>query len=226
MTEPRVRLPRLVVGLVLCGIGIAFMVAADVGLAPWSVLDQGVSEHTGIPIGTVSILIGALLLAAWVPLRERPGVGTLLNIVLIGVTIDLVLLVLDTPDAMALRVAYLAVGVFLFGPGSGFYIGAGLGPGPRDGLMTGLMRRGVGSTRLVRTGLEVSALAVGWLLGGTVGVGTLAFAFTIGPNVQFFLARLSVDRPPATHRRLASDDQPEPEPEPEAIRVAPELLRP
>jgi uncharacterized membrane protein YczE len=192
VTEPRERVPRLVAGLVLCGLGIAFMVAADLGLAPWSVLDQGISEHTGIPIGTVSIIVGALVLAAWIPLRERPGLGTVLNVILIGTTIDVALLVLDTPASLAGRLAYLTVGVFLWGPGTGLYIGAGLGPGPRDGLMTGLSARGVGSIRLVRTGIEITALAVGMALGGSVGLGTLAFALTIGPNVQLFLPRLSL----------------------------------
>ena len=192
VTEPRERVPRLVAGLVLCGLGIAFMVAADLGLAPWSVLDQGISEHTGIPIGTVSIIVGALVLAAWIPLRERPGLGTVLNVLLIGTTIDVALLVLDTPASLAGRLAYLAIGVFLWGPGTGLYIGAGLGPGPRDGLMTGLSARGVGSIRLVRTGIEITALAAGMALGGSVGLGTLAFALTIGPNVQLFLPRLTL----------------------------------
>jgi uncharacterized membrane protein YczE len=186
------RLPRLVPGLVLCGLGIAFMVAGDLGLAPWSVLDQGISEHTGIPIGTVSIIVGAVVLAAWVPLRERPGIGTIANVVLIGATTDIALLVLDTPGSTAGRIAYMVLGVFLFGPGSGLYIGAGLGPGPRDGLMTGLHTRGVGSIAAVRTGIELTALGSGWLLGGSVGIGTLAFALTIGPNVAWFLRRLTV----------------------------------
>jgi uncharacterized membrane protein YczE len=190
--EPRVRVPRLVPGLVLMGVGTALMVAADLGLPPWSVLDQGISQRTGIPIGTVSILVGALVLCAWVPLRERPGLGTVLNILIIGVTTDLVLLVVDAPGSGAVRLAYLVVGAFLWGPGSGLYIGADLGPGPRDGLMTGLAARGVGSIRAVRTGIELGALAAGWLLGGSVGLGTVIVALTIGPNVQFFLPRLAV----------------------------------
>src|SRR5690606_31745805 len=142
------------------------MVAADLGLAPWSVLDQGISDRTGIPIGTVSIFVGAVVLLAWLPLRERPGLGTILNVLLIGLTIDLALLVLATPEAMGARLAYLAVGALLWGPGSGLYVGAGRGPGPRDGRMTGLAARGIGSSRLVRTGIELTALAAGWLLGG------------------------------------------------------------
>lgn len=205
VTEPRVRVPRLVAGLVLCGLGVAFMVAADLGLAPWSVLDQGISDRTGIPIGSVSIIVGAAVLLAWIPLRERPGLGTVLNVVLIGTTIDVTLLVLDTPGSLAARLGYLAFGAFLWGPGTGLYVGAGLGPGPRDGLMTGLAARGVGSIRLVRTGIELTALTVGWLLGGSVGLGTVVFAVTIGPNVQAFLPRLSLSAPAGA---AAVDDEP------------------
>lgn len=215
VTDARRRVPRLVAGLVLCGLGIAFMVAADLGLAPWSVLDQGISDRTGIPIGTVSIIVGALVLLAWLPLRERPGLGTVLNVLLIGLTIDAALLVLETPDGMAARLGYLAIGAFLWGPGSGLYIGAGLGPGPRDGLMTGLSARGVGSIRLVRTGIELTALAAGWLLGGSVGLGTVVFAVTIGPNVQLFLPRLLVAERPSS--------VPAPTVEPDAPPAAPTL---
>lgn len=201
--ELRRRLPRLLLGLVLCGLGIAMMVAGDLGLGPWDVLHQGVTVRTGIPIGTMNILVGLVVLALWWPLGERPGLGTVLNVLVIGSVVDLVLLVVDTPDSMALRATMMASGPVLFGIGSGFYIGAGLGPGPRDGLMTGIARRGlrVGS---VRAGLEVTVLAIGWLLGGTVGLGTLWFAFGIGPIVHLSLQRLAlVDAPAAAPGRSA-----------------------
>lgn len=180
------RLPRLVLGLVICGFGIALMINANLGLGPWDVLHQGVNIHTGIPIGTANILIGALLMLLWIPLRERPGIGTFANMILIGATIDLTLLWLPEPDQMWQQLVFLAFGTFLFGPGSGLYIGAGLGAGPRDGLMTAIARKGV-SVRRVRTLIELSALALGFVLGGSVGLGTILFALTIGPNVQFFL---------------------------------------
>ena len=192
--ELRLRLPRLLPGLVICGVGLALMVLADLGLGPWEALHQGLSERTGVPIGTVGILVGFVVLAGWVPLRQRLGVGTLCNVVLIGLVIDAVLAVAPEPQGLATRTACLVGGIAGMAVGSGLYIGAGLGPGPRDGLMTGLAARGH-SVRRARTVVEVTALAVGWALGGTVGVGTLAFAFAIGPLVQASLARLSVPAP-------------------------------
>ena len=189
--ELRRRLPRLLPGLVTCGVGLALMVLADLGLGPWEALHQGLSERTGIPIGTVGILVGFLVLLAWVPLRQRPGLGTLCNVVIIGLVIDAVLALSPEPESMMVRAACLAAGIVAMGVGSGLYIGAGLGPGPRDGLMTGVAARGH-SLRLVRTLIELSALAVGWALGGTVGIGTIAFALGIGPLVQASLGRLSV----------------------------------
>lgn len=189
--ETRRRLPRLVLGLVLCGVGLSLLVQADLGLDPWDVLHQGVSDHTGIPIGTVSILTGAVVLLSWIPLRERIGLGTMLNVVLIGLTMDATLSVLDEPRAMAARIVFLVAGTVSFALGSGFYIGAGLGPGPRDGLMTSISHRGH-SIRVVRTSIEVCVLAAGWALGGTVGVGTVVFALSIGPLVHVFLPRLTI----------------------------------
>jgi len=201
--ELRRRIPRLLGGLVLFGVGIALMVRADLGLAPWDVLHQGVAERTGIAIGNVTILTGVLVLLLWVPIRERWGLGTVLNVVVIGLVVDATLAVLAAPEAMWQRISFLAVGIFMFGPGSGLYIGAGLGPGPRDGLMTGLARRGR-SVRIVRTGIELAALAVGAALGGSVGIGTVAFAVTVGPNVHWHLDKMTM--PAARLRRATEPD--------------------
>lgn len=188
------RLVRLVFGLLLCGTGVALMIDADLGLAPWDVLHQGIAKHANLDIGTVAIIVGFVVLLLWLPLKERYGVGTLCNVVLIGLTINVLLDVLPEHPPMGVRVAFLVGGTFLFGPGSGFYIGAGMGPGPRDGLMTALAARGY-SVRVVRTVLEVSVLVIGFVLGGSVGAGTVLFAFTIGPNVHFWLERLSLEHP-------------------------------
>lgn len=206
--ELRRRLPRLLLGLTLCGWGIAVMVAAELGLGPWDVLHQGVSNLTGIPIGTVSIGVGAGVLLLWIPLRERPGLGTLLNVVVIGVVIDLTLLVLSTPSSLTARLMMMLSGPVLFAIGSGFYLGADLGSGPRDGVMTGLARRGwpVG---VARATIEVTVLCLGWLLGGTAGLGTLVFAVSIGPLVHVCLPRLALrepapDGPPPTDPGIRS----------------------
>jgi uncharacterized membrane protein YczE len=181
---------QLTLGLLLFGVGIALMVRSNLGLSPWEVLHQGISRHTGIPIGTVSILMGLPILLAWLPLRQRPGWGTLLNIVLIGLVTDLSLPLLPETAALAPRAALLVAGVLAIGMGSGMYLGADMGAGPRDGVMMGLARRTGLSVRLVRTAIELSVLGLGWLMGGTVGIGTLLFALGIGPIVQFAL-RLS-----------------------------------
>lgn len=191
------RLPRLLSGLVLCGIGISLMVRSGLGLTPWDVLHEGLAERTGLGIGTVIIAVGVAVMLAWLPLRQRPGIGTVANALLIGTVVNLALTALPEPGSSAGRWAFMGVGVFLFGPGSGLYIGAGLGAGPRDGLMTGLAARGI-SLRLVRTGIEAAVLVIGVLLGGTVGIGTVALAVSIGPLVQFFLAHLTL---PAKVRR-------------------------
>jgi uncharacterized membrane protein YczE len=198
--ELRPRVPRLLGGLVLFGVAIACMVRADLGLPPWDVLHQGVSEHTGLAMGTASILVGVAVLLLWIPLRERVGIGTVANALIVGVVIDVTMAVLDTPASMAARIGLLVFGIVLFGPGSGLYIGAGLGPGPRDGLMTALARRGR-SVRTVRTAIEVTVLAIGFALGGSVGIGTVVFAVTVGPIVHLFLVRMTFtppDRPQTT----------------------------
>jgi len=173
------------------------MVRARLGLGPWDVLHQGLATRTGLPIGILVILVGLVVLLGWFPLRQRLGIGTLCNALLIGLVIDAVLVVAPEPDRLATRWAFLLAGLALMGVGSGLYIGAGLGPGPRDGLMTGLAARGY-SLRLVRTLIELSALGAGWALGGNVGIGTLLFALAIGPLVQAFLDRLTIPAPVPT----------------------------
>lgn len=186
---------RCLLGLVLLGVGLGSIVAADLGVAPWDVLHQGLSERLGITIGTASIGVGVLVLLAWIPLRERPGLGTVLNVLTIGATMDLTLALVGRPDALWARALYLGFGIWLWGPGSGLYLGVDLGSGPRDGLMTALARRGL-RVGPVRTGIEVGALALGALLGGSVGIGTLVFAVGVGPNVSWWLPRLRVPAPP------------------------------
>lgn len=183
------------VGLVVCGVGLAAMVQARLGLGPWDVLHQGIAERVDLGIGAVTVLTGVVVLGAWVPLRQRPGIGTVANALLIGLVTDATLAVTDPPEAAAARWVLVVGGVALFGVGGGLYIGAGLGPGPRDGLMTGLTRVTGRSIASVRTALELGTLVVGWLLGGSVGVGTVLFAFGIGPMLQAALGRLTIPAP-------------------------------
>lgn len=188
------RLVQLVVGLVSVGFALALIVQADLGLDPWNVFHQGVSERTGIGLGWVVILASGVILLLWIPLRQRPGIGTVLNALLIGLAIEAGIAVLPSPSGLAARVAFLTVGIVVNGVAIGMYIGAGLGPGPRDGVMTGLAARGH-SVRVVRTGIELTALVTGFLLGGSVGIGTVVFAVTVGPIVHITLPRF--DRGPA-----------------------------
>jgi uncharacterized membrane protein YczE len=197
------RLAQLPAGLTAYGVSDAFMVLGGLGLDPWDVLHQGLARRTGIPIGTWAIIVGAAVLLLWIPLRQRPGAGTLLNVAIIGLVIDAVLAVVPPPQPLPLRWVLLLSGVALNGVATAAYIGAGLGPGPRDGLMTGIAARGH-SLRLVRTGIELTVLAVGWLLGGTVGIGTVLYAIGIGPIVHLLLPRLAIQPDRAASRRAAS----------------------
>jgi uncharacterized membrane protein YczE len=182
-------------GLVLFGVSIALMVRAGLGLPSWDVLHEGLSRRLGLPFGWMVNAVAVVVLLLWIPLRQRPGVGTVANVVLVGVAADAALAVLPPVDTAAVGAALLAAGVVLNGIATGLYIGAGLGPGPRDGLMTGLAERGY-SIRRARTAIELTVLAVGWLLGGTVGVGTVVYAVAIGPLAQHFIPRLAVRVPP------------------------------
>lgn len=186
------RLVQLYVGLVLYGASAAFMVRAGLGLDPWDVFHQGVAERTGLSIGTVSVLVGAFVLVLWWPLRQRPGLGTVSNVVVIGTSMDATLWLVPHLEAMAVRVPLMAGAVVLNGAATGMYISARFGPGPRDGLMTGLHRVTGRSIRLMRTCVEVTVLATGFALGGSVGVGTVVYALAIGPLAQFFLRIFAV----------------------------------
>jgi uncharacterized membrane protein YczE len=180
------RLIQLFSGLVLYGVSDAMLLLARLGVDPWDVLHQGLARRLGLQTGTWSIIVGAAVLLLWIPLRQRPGFGTLGNVVLIGSVLDLMLWLVPPPAGLAVRVLVLVSGVVLNGVATGLYIGAGLGPGPRDGLMTGIAARGH-SIRVVRTGIEAAVLGTGWLLGGNVGPGTVLYAVAIGPLAHVFI---------------------------------------
>lgn len=190
------RLALLVVGLVLFGVSMAMLIRAELGVGPWDVLHQGLAMQTPVSFGTIVIVVSLVVLLLWIPLRERPGIGTVANAIVIGLVVDAALDVITTPEALVGRSLLLVGGIVLNGIATGIYIGAGLGPGPRDGLMTGLAARGH-AVFTVRTAIEVAVLALGWLLGGTVGIGTVAFALAIGPLAQVFLGWFRLeDAPP------------------------------
>ncbi len=186
------RLPQLYVGLVLYGVSLAMMVRADLGLAPWDVLHSGLAQLVPLTIGQVIVVMSFVVLLLWIPLREVPGLGTISNALVIGVALDATLALLDAPGALWLRTALLAGGVLLNGLATALYIGSQFGRGPRDGLMTGLHRRTGQSLRLVRTGLEVTVVLLGLLLGGVAGLGTVVYALAIGPLTQALLPLCTV----------------------------------
>jgi uncharacterized membrane protein YczE len=194
------RVPQLFAGLFLYGVSMALMVESNLGLNPWDVFHQGLSEVTGISFGWIVLLTGIPVLLLWIPLRQRPGFGTIANLVVVGFAADFALAVLPAGESLPARIGYLVGGILLNGFATGLYIGSRMGPGPRDGLMTGLAGRFPRiSLRVIRTGIEITVLGAGFLLGGTVGVGTIAYAVAIGPLVHLFLPRLTVPagRPPA-----------------------------
>ncbi|NNF63460.1 MAG: hypothetical protein HKN07_04300 [Acidimicrobiia bacterium] len=193
------RIAQLVLGLILFGSGIGLVVQSQLGNPAWDVLHQGLAKRfdgSWSTIGNWTVIISFVVLLLWIPLRQRLGLGTVLNAILIGVTVDVLIRFVEPGESLAVQLVLLSLGVVLVGIGSGFYIGAHLGPGPRDGLMTGIAALGppIWSARLV---IELSVLVAGWILGGTVGIGTVVFAFAIGPLVQFFLRHLSLDIEPA-----------------------------
>ncbi|MFN8076705.1 MAG: hypothetical protein U0Q15_14980 [Kineosporiaceae bacterium] len=190
---PRWRRPgQLLVGLGLYALSMTLLLHADLGAMPWDVLQQGIARRTGLTFGTVTLLVGLVVLLGWVPLRQRPGIGTVANVVVISALVDPLLAVVPQPRELPLRAAMLLAGIGVNALATACYIGARLGPGPRDGLMTGIVARTGGSVRLVRTGIEVTVVTLGWLLGGTLGVGTVLYALGVGPLVQPLLRRLSL----------------------------------
>jgi uncharacterized membrane protein YczE len=194
------RITQLLIGLLLYGMGIAFIVRGAIGAAPWDVLTQGISRHVPLSFGVITILISIVVLLLWIPLRQRPGVGTLLNALLVGPAADLGFLLIPASDSLWVRVPFFILGLLLLSAATGLYIGAAFGPGPRDGLMTGLHRRTGWPIWIVRTALEVLVVAIGWVLGGNVGIGTVAFALLVGPLCQFFLRIFTIRLQPETDR--------------------------
>lgn len=190
-----VRGSLLMVGLTLYGLSDAMLVLSGLGLDPWDVLHQGLSRSIGGQVGTWTDIVGVVVLLGWVPLRQKPGIGTVTNVIVIGIVVNICLDVLPGPHGVAAQSAVMLSAVVLNAVATGLYIGAGLGPGPRDGLMTGIAARGR-SVRVVRTGIEVSVLAIGWLLGGTVGIGTVVYALAIGPLVHLTLPLLALSPRP------------------------------
>ncbi|WP_369239608.1 YitT family protein [Streptomyces sp. R21] len=186
------RLIQLYVGLALFGASSALLVEAGLGLEPWNVLHQGLAKLTGMTIGVVSIFVGAAVLLLWIPLRQRPGLGTVSNVFVVGIAMDGTLTLVPDAHGLLIRVPLLVAGIVLNGAATGLYISASFGPGPRDGLMTGLHRRTGRSIRLMRTGIEVAVVVSGFALGGTIGIGTVLYALSIGPLAQVFLRVFAV----------------------------------
>jgi uncharacterized membrane protein YczE len=195
------RIPGLLAGLLLFGVGIALMAEANMGLGPWEVFHQGIARQLGVQLGTVSIVLGIPILAAWYPLGERPGVGTVLNILLIGTATNVTMGVLPTVTGQPQQLLVMALGVVTISAGSGLYLASDLGPGPRDGLMTGLHFRFGWSIRRARTAVELAVLVLGFLAGGTIGLGTVVFALGIGPLVQLMLRIFDRDGRVSKRRR-------------------------
>jgi uncharacterized membrane protein YczE len=189
------RLIQLFWGLALYGFSMGLMVRSELGLNPWDVFHQGLAERSGLTLGTIVIIVGAAVLLLWIPLRQRPGIGTISNVFLIGIWADISLALIPPAQGPLLAWSMLLGGIFLNGVAGGAYIGAGLGPGPRDGLMTGLVRRTGKSVRLIRTGIEIIVVAVGWALGGTLGIGTLLYAVAIGPIVHRMMPLFTIAEP-------------------------------
>ncbi|WP_228562076.1 YczE/YyaS/YitT family protein [Catenulispora rubra] len=185
------RMVQLQLGLILYGVSDGMILMSGLGANPWDVFHQGLAKHIGLQVGTTVILVGVAVMLFWIPLRQKPGFGTLSNVVVVGLAMDGAMAWMPSPHAWWLRWGEMLAGIVLNGAATGAYIGAGMGPGPRDGVMTGYAARGH-SIRVVRTSMEVAVLATGWLLGGTVGIGTAAYALLIGPLAHRFIPLLAI----------------------------------
>jgi uncharacterized membrane protein YczE len=220
LARPAGRLINLFLGLVLFGVSMAMLVEAQLGLIPWDVLHQGISRHTGWTLGTTVIVVGFVVLLLWIPLRERPGFGTLSNVVVIGLVLDQTVRLLPTPSGLAPRIALVAGGIALNAFATLLYLNARMGAGPRDGLLTGMIRVTRLPPGVLKVAIEVSVVAVGWLLGGTVGIGTIAFALSVGPVIQVLGAvvpALALDE----HHGQDRGQEPEPGTSPELLVATP-----
>ncbi|MGF6823479.1 putative membrane protein YczE [Microbacterium sp. ZKA21] len=189
------RITQLLVGLFLYGIGIAFIVRGEIGASPWDVLTQGIANHVPLSFGTITVLTSVVVLLFWIPLRQKPGVGTLLNALLVGPAADVGLALIPAGQDLWLRIVFFIIGLVVLSAATGLYIGAHFGPGPRDGLMTGLHRVTGWRIWIVRTAIEVTVVLIGWMLGGNVGIGTLAFALLVGPLCQYFMRVFAIRLP-------------------------------
>jgi uncharacterized membrane protein YczE len=189
------RLIQLLIGLYLYGVGIAFLIRSDLGAASWDVLTQGISRNVSLSFGTITVIVSGIVLLLWIPLRQKPGIGTVLNSLLVGPSADVSFALIPETDTLWVRIAYIGLGIVVVGLATGLYIGSRFGPGPRDGLMTGLHRVTGLPIWKVRVGIELAVVAIGWVLGGTVGVGTIAFAAFIGYACQFFMGIFAISLP-------------------------------
>lgn len=181
------RMVQLLIGLFLFGIGVSFLISSDLGASSWDVLTQGISYHVPLSFGTITVIMSGIVLLLWIPLRQKPGIGTISNALLVGPVVDLGLYLIPVVEALWIRVLFIGIGILMMGFATGLYIGSRFGPGPRDGLMTGLHRVTGRPIWMVRVTLELTVVALGWMLGGIVGIGTIAAAILIGPVVQFFM---------------------------------------
>lgn len=198
------RIIQLLVGLFLYGLGIAFLIRSDLGAASWDVLTQGVSHHISLSFGTITVILSGIVLLFWIPIRQKPGIGTVLNSLLIGPSADASFAIIPEIETLWIRIVFIVLGIIVVGLATGLYIGSRFGPGPRDGLMTGLHRVTGQPIWKVRVGLELAVVAIGWLLGGTVGIGTIAFAVFIGYACQFFMRIFNINLPSDSEENIVA----------------------